>query len=73
MKVSEIIGEIAALPPLEQREVIRFTRKLDEAGPLSPPELGALAKKLSGCADDREAAALKQNITDGFYGGKPRA
>ena len=73
MKVSEIIGEIAVLPPAEQQEIIRFSRKLDEDGPMSPSELGALAQKLAGCADEREAVALKQKIMDGFYGEKRHA
>jgi hypothetical protein len=73
MSVGEIMGEIAALPPAEQQVVIRFARKLDEEGPLSPSELGALAQRLAHCADDREAATLKQSITGGFYGGKRHA
>jgi hypothetical protein len=73
MNVSEIIAEIAALPPEQQQQIIRFTRRLDEQGQLSPPELGSLARKLSDCADEREANALKQKITNGFYGGARRA
>lgn len=68
--MSEIIGEIAALPPSEQQEVIRFARKLGEASPLTPAELGALAKRLAESADVAEAATLKQKIMSGFYGGK---
>lgn len=71
--MSEIIEEIAALPPEEQREVILFARKLEEERPLSPPELGALAQRLADCTDDREAAELKQKIMHGFYGGERRA
>ena len=68
--MSEIIGEIAALPPAKQRQVIRFTRKLEATGPLSPPELGALAKRLAACEDEREAGTIKKRIMKGFYGGK---
>lgn len=71
--MSEIIGEIAALPPAKQRQVLRFTRKLETKGPLSPPELGALAQRLAGCADEREAGTIKKRIMKGFYGGKSHA
>jgi hypothetical protein len=73
MKVSEIIEEIAQLPPAEQQAVIRFAHKLEKQSQLSPPQLGALAKRLAGCSNDKEAATLKQKIVNGFYGGKQRA
>jgi hypothetical protein len=68
MKVSEIIGKIAQLPPVEQQEVIRFTRKLRKAGQLSPAKLGALAKQLTDGGGDRKATTLKRKIVNGFYG-----
>ncbi len=73
VNASEIIAEIASLPPRQQREVIRFTRKLDEQDMLSPAELGALAKRLADCADGKKAAGLRQKLMNGFYGRKRHA
>ena len=40
---------------------------------LNPEELGALAKRMVKATDPAEADRLREEITRGFYGGKPHA
>ena len=73
MTASEIIDEIASLPPNEQAKVVQFTYKLDAERQLSGPELSELAKGLVGETDPIKIATIRQALTRGFYGGKPHA
>jgi hypothetical protein len=73
MTASEIIREIESLPPGEQDQVVRFAYRLGIQRRLSPAELGALAARLSATADSVEADVLREEIVQGFYGGKPDA
>jgi hypothetical protein len=73
MTATEIIDEIASLPPSEQAKVVRFAYELDAERQLSGPELSQLAKGLVGETDPAKIAALRQALTRGFYGGKPHS
>ena len=73
MTASEIIGEIAALPPEEQVKVVKFAYRLDAGRQLSGPELSQLAKGLVEETDPAKIALLRQALTRGFYGGKANA
>lgn len=68
MTAAQVIGEIVALPEDERRQVIEFTRKLENSGKLSPTELGELSSKLSKCDGVGSAAVLREEIVAGFYG-----
>ena len=68
MTASEIIHQIETMPPPEQEEVVRFAIRLGFRRRLAPPELGTLATRLAGTADAVEAAALQEEILQGFYG-----
>jgi hypothetical protein len=66
MTAVEIIEEIRRLPKEEQTRVIEFAR---QAGlPLSPEELGQLAKQMVETQAPAEADRLQQEIVRGFYG-----
>jgi len=65
---AEIIREIEALPPWEQEEVVRFAWRLGARRKLSPAELGSLAERLAASNDPEEAAVLREEIVQGFYG-----
>jgi hypothetical protein len=65
----EIIEEIKRLPPSEQNRVIDFVRKAVEVRPLTPDELGELAKGMVEAKDPAEADRLQAKIVRGFYGG----
>ena len=73
MTASEIIEEIAALKPAEQAKVVRYAYQLDAERQLSGPELSDLAKGLVGETDPAKIALLREQLTRGFYGGKPHA
>lgn len=68
MTVVQIIEEIRHLPPEEKERVVGFVRSLERQRKLSSEELNGLAQKLADARTDEEAAALKQQITAGFYG-----
>lgn len=70
---SEIINEIRALPPAEQAEVIRFAYQLDAERMLSGKELAALAQRMIDATDSIEKTRIREEMTRGFYGGKPDA
>ncbi|MGA2747778.1 MAG: hypothetical protein ABSG59_03300 [Verrucomicrobiota bacterium] len=69
MTAAEIIDEIKRLPRAEQNWVIDFVRKAGEARPLTPDELGQLAKQMVEAKDPAEADRLQTEIVRGFYGG----
>jgi hypothetical protein len=69
----EIIEEIKRLPCAEQNRVIAFVRKVGEARPLTPDELGELAKEMVEAKDPAEADRLQAEIVRGFYGGQADA
>jgi len=68
MTAVEIIEEIKRLPRGEQTRVIEFARQVAESRPLSPEELGGLAKRMAETQDPAEADRLQEEITRGFYG-----
>jgi hypothetical protein len=68
MTAVEIIEEIKKLPKGEQLKVIEFARHVAGIPPLSPDELGALAKRMVEAGDPGEADRLQQEIIRGFYG-----
>jgi hypothetical protein len=69
----EVIEEIKRLPKEERTKVIEFTRQLAENRPLTPEELGALAKQMVETKDPEEADRLQAKIVRGFYGGESHA
>jgi len=70
---SQIIQAIGGLSPEEQAKVVRFAYQLDAERCLSGAELGALAQRMVDATDPLEVKALREEITRGFYGGKPSA
>lgn len=73
MTASQIIEEIASLPPEEQAKVVRFAYRLDAERRLTGEELSALAERMVATTDPTQAAMLREEITRGFYGKKPHA
>jgi len=73
MTAVEIIEEIKRLPRAEQNRVIDFARKAGEVRPLTPEELGELAKEMVEAKDPIEAGRLQEEIVRGFYGGQGNA
>jgi len=73
MTAAEIIDEIKRLPRAEQNRVIDFVRKGGEVRPLTPDELGELAKEMVEAKDPAEADRLQAEIVRGFYGGPAEA
>lgn len=73
MTARQIMGEIAALPPSEQTEVVRFACGLDAQRQLTGAELAALAERLANSSDVASANALREVIVRGFYGENSRA
>jgi hypothetical protein len=69
MTVAEIIEEIKRLPRAEQNRVIDSVRKAGAVRPLTPDELGDLAKEMVEAKDPAEADRLQAEIVRGFYGG----
>ena len=67
MNAAEIIQQIETLPAPEQAEVVRFAIRLGFRR-LSPPELGELSARLADTDDPVEAAALREELVQGFYG-----
>ena len=73
MTAVEIIEEIKRLPRGEQSRVIEFARQVAETLPLSPEDLGKLAKRMVEAQDPAEADRLQEEIARGFYGGESHA
>ena len=75
MSLTEIKNAVEALTPAELSELAAFIRERGGATSrqLSPRELGELAGKLAGETDPAKAQILKEELTTGFYGGKPHA
>jgi len=69
----QIIEEIKRLPKEEQVKVVEFARQAVENRPLSPEELGELAKRMAEAKDPAEADRLQQEIERGFYGTESHA
>jgi hypothetical protein len=73
MTASQIIKEIATLPPEEQAKVVRFAYRLDAERQFTGVELSSLAERLAASSDPAETLMLREEIVRGFYGGKPQA
>ena len=73
VSVTQVIQEIQRLTPTEQAEVIRFAYRLDAERMLSGKELGALARRLIESSNPVEKLKIREELTRGFYGGKPDA
>lgn len=73
MTAVQIIEEIKRLPKEEQTKVLEFVRQAGQEPPLSPEELGQLAKRMVETSDPAEADRLQEQIQRGFYGGPRRA
>jgi hypothetical protein len=69
----EIIEEIKRLPRAEQNRVIDFVQKAVAVRPLTPSELGELAREMAETKDPAEADRLQAEIVHGFYGGRADA
>ena len=54
-------------------EVIQFAYRLDAERMLSGKELAALAKRMIDASDPVEKLKIRDELTRGFYGGKPDA
>ena len=61
------------MAPDEQAKVVRFAYRLDAERQLTGEELSALAGRMAATTDPVQAAKLREEITRGFYGGKPDA
>jgi hypothetical protein len=68
MTVTQIIGEIVALPALERAEVIRCACSLEAEGMLSGAALTTWGERLAATRDVAEAQVLRDSIETGFYG-----
>ncbi len=73
MTAKQIIDRIAALPPEEQEKIVRFAYSLDAERQLTGQELSALGEKMAASNDPVQRMMLREEITRGFYGGKPHA
>ncbi len=73
MTAVEVIEQIKRLPREEQDRVIDFVRKAGELRPLTPDELGELARQMVEAKDPAEADRLQAEIVRGFYGRKAEA
>jgi len=73
MTAVEVIEQIKRLPREEQDRVIDFVRKAGELRPLTPDELGELARQMVEAKDPAEADRLQAEIVRGFYGRKADA
>lgn len=73
MSAREIITQIQCLPLEEQMEVIDFAYRLDAERMLSGKELGDLARRMIETTDPVEKLRIREEMTRGFYGGKPDA
>jgi len=71
MTAKQIIDQIAALPPEEQEKVVRFAYNLDAERRLTGRELSALGERMAAATDPVQKTMLREEITRGFYGGKP--
>lgn len=73
MSATQVIHEIQQLTPSEQAEVIQFAYRLDAERMLSGKEIGTLAKRMIEASDPAEKLRIREEMTRGFYGGKPDA
>ena len=72
MTAVEIIEEIKRLPKAEQTKVLEFARLVAQA-PLTPEQLGELARQMVETSDPAEADRLQEEIVRGFYGNERNA
>lgn len=73
MTAAQIIGEIQALEPEAQAEVVRFALDLQARQRLSGQELTALAEELAGAPNGSDSARVREELERGFYGKLPGA
>ncbi|MBA2270359.1 MAG: hypothetical protein H0W20_07155 [Chthoniobacterales bacterium] len=73
MSATQVIKEIEQLTPSEQSEVIQFAYRVDAERMLSGKELGTLAKRMIEASDPVQKLRIREELTRGFYGGKPDA
>ena len=73
MSATQVIEEIQHLTPTEQAKVIQFAYRLDAERMLSGKELAAFAKRMIDASDPVEKRKIRDELTRGFYGGKPDA
>ncbi len=73
VSATQVIQEIQQLTPSEQAEVIQFAYRLDAERMLSGKELGKLAQRMIEASDPIEKLKIREELTRGFYGGKPDA
>jgi hypothetical protein len=80
MTGSAVIEEIKQLPRAEQSRVIQYAFELarerqlsGNSRPLTPDELGELARRMVEAKDPAEAERLPEEIMRGFYGGESHA
>ena len=66
MTATQIIEEIATLPPSEQAAVIRFAYRLDAERQLTGAELSQLAGRMVSTKDAAESLVLRGEIVRGF-------
>ena len=64
----EIIEAIKRLPCAEPNRVFDFVRQSWANLPLTPDELGELARKMAETRDPVEAGHLQAELVRGFYG-----
>ncbi len=73
MSATQVIEQIQHLTPTEQAEVIQFAYRLDAERMLSGKELAAMARRMIDASDPVEKMKIHNELTRGFYGGKPDA
>jgi hypothetical protein len=61
------------MAPDEQLKVVRYAYRLDAERQLTGEELSALAGRMLESTDPVQTAMIRDQITRGFYGGKPDA
>src|SRR5260370_39772551 len=65
MTAVQIIEEIKRLPSEEQARVIEFAQEAGESRPLTPDELGQLAKRMVETKDPRKPTSCKSRLCAG--------
>jgi hypothetical protein len=68
MTAEQIIQEIKRLPAKEQASIIRAIYRFDAERKLSGAELSQLAERMANATDEVEAARIREDIVNGFYG-----
>ena len=73
MTAEQILDEIKRLPAKDQASVIRAIYRFDAERKLSGSELSELAERMAKTTDEVEAARIREDIVNGFYGRSPDA